>query len=102
MSNETKNLGLIALLLAAIVAFLMLRRKASTMTQVSSTIIGARSMSGELNPTFTGAMKDSLDQTLQRICRYETASLQWPYLAQPCPPSYVGQSLVSDTIERAL
>lgn len=95
--KDVKTWGLLVALLLAIV-WLLRHRQKPPLEQTTVSIIGARSESGELNPSFSSDIKNQLDQVFDRICKYGDSSINWPSLGDPCPPSLNGVSLTSDEL----
>lgn len=59
-------------------------------------------MEGDLNPAFTGDIKNELNETFQRICKYSGTSIVWPSIGDPCPPTFNGMSLTADELAKKL
>ena len=92
MSNDTKNFGILFLLLLA--AILLLWKRRGVVTQVS---VELRDSMGNPLSSSTGELRDQLNNALTRICSYGSSSLEWS-TTDPCPPMYGGASLTSDTL----
>ena len=97
MSEEKKSLTLIALFIIAMMFYLAQRKRKPV--EETSVKIGDPSRYGEIGVPLGAA--ETLDTALVRICAYEKTSLQW-ILGDPCPPTYAGQGLLSDTVQQKL
>lgn len=96
-ANTRVTTQLFLALVAAVILLLLFRQKPKE--QVQSTW---RVMAPPGSVPIVSSPKSDLDAALQRICDYGGATLNWPHIAEPCPPVFNGNPLVSDSVSQRL